>query len=100
LLGAIHYIAKQTGYDNQADEFIKTWKDGQINYEDDPVHYIRELISRDALRQKKMTTVHKMRLIMLSWNKFKSYDTLKSAKISKHAYEMDGWDLNTCNLIL
>lgn len=100
LLGAIHYIAKQTGYDNQADEFIKTWKDGQINYEDDPVHYIRELISRDALRQKKMTTVHKMRLIMLSWNKFKSYDTLKSAKISKHAYEMDGWNLDTCNLIL
>jgi len=100
LLGAIHYIAKQTGYDDKADDFIKTWKDGQMNYDDDPVHYIRELISRDAMRQKKMTTVHKMRLIMLSWNKFKCSEPLKSAKVSKHAYEMDGWDHKTCNLVM
>lgn len=100
LLGAIHYIAKQTGYDDKADEFIKTWKDGQMNYEDDPVHYIRELIIKDSMREKKMTTVHKMRLIMLSWNKFKCSHPLKSARVSKHAYEMDYWDEKTCNLVM
>lgn len=100
VLGAIHYIATQTGYEETANAFIRTWKDGQLNYEDDPIIYVRDLLIKDAHRLKKMTTVHKHRLLLLSWNKFKTYSTLKHAKISKAAYAMDGWDETTCNLII
>jgi hypothetical protein len=98
VLGAIHYIATQTGFGETANSFIKTWKDGQINYEDDPIIYVRNLLIKDAHRLKKMTTVHKHRLILLSWNKFKTYSTLKNAKVMKAAYAMDGWDESSCNL--
>jgi|TARA_Y100001937_G_C7050008_1_gene298627 hypothetical protein len=91
LLGAIHYIAKQTGYDDEADEFVRTWKDGQKNYEDDPIVYIRDQLIKDQTRIKKMTTVHRMKLIMRSWTKFSSYEPLKNAKLSSDSFSMEGW---------
>jgi len=100
LLGAIHYVAKQTGYDAQADQFIESWKDGQKNYEYDPIHYVREMLTRDAHKLKKMTTVVKSRLILLSWNKFKSFEPLRNARITKHEYSMDGWTVEKANLVI
>lgn len=91
LLGAIHYIAKQTGYDDEADEFVRTWRDGQKNYEDDPIVYIRDQLIKDQTRIKKMTTVHRMKLIMRSWTKFSSYEPLKNAKLSSDSFSMEGW---------
>jgi len=99
ILGAIHYVAKHTGHDESADQFIRSWKDGQKNYEDCPVHYVRELVHKDAHKLKKMTTVHKSRLILLSWNKFKNSETMRNAKVTKHEYKMDGWDTEVANLI-
>jgi len=98
LLAAIHYIAKFSGYEDLADDFIKTWKDGQQNYEDDPIVFIREKLNKDQTRIKRMTTEHKCKLIMLSWNKFCKAEPLKSAKISIHGYKMQGWDIKKCGV--
>lgn len=98
LLSGIHYIATKTGYQEQADEFIKTWKDGQINYDHDPVVYVRNRLIQDQTRLKKMTTVSRMRLIMLSWHKFKTYSELKSAKLGSQDFFMDRWDRSECGL--
>lgn len=98
LLAAIHYIGKQTGYDDEADTFIKTYKDGQKNYENDPVVFMREKILRDNGRLKKMTQEHKQRLIMLSWNKFCRGETLQQAKVSSNGFRMEGWTLKKCGL--
>lgn len=99
ILGAIHYVAKYTGYEEAADQFVRSWKDGQMNYDNCPIHYVRELVYKDATKLKKMTTVHKSRLILLSWNKFKDSQPLRNAKVSKHEYRMDGWDKEVANLI-
>jgi len=92
LIGAIHYIAKQTGYDDEADEFVRTWGDGQKNYEDDPIVYIKNQLIKDQTRIKKMTTVHRMKLIMLSWTKFSSCETLRNARLPSDSFSMEGWN--------
>jgi hypothetical protein len=98
LLTAIHYIGKQTGYEDEADAFIKTYKDGQNNYENDPVVAIREKILKDNVRIKKMTLEHKLNLIMLSWNKFCRGEPLRQAKIPSDSYRIEGWTLKQCGL--
>ncbi len=98
LLAAIHYIGKQTGYEDEADAFIKTYKDGQNNYENDPVVAIREKILKDNVRIKKMTLEHRLNLIMLSWNKFCRGEPLRQAKIPSDSYRMEGWTLKQCGL--
>lgn len=99
ILGAIHYIAKFTGHEETADQFIRSWKDGQMNYDNCPIHYVRELVYKDATKLKKMTTVHKSRLILLSWNKFKDSQPLRNAKVAKYEYKMDGWDKEVANFV-
>jgi len=98
LLAAIHYIGNQTGYQDEADAFIKTYKDGQKNYENDPIVAIRERILRDNVRIKKMTLEHRLRLIMLSWNKFCRGETLQIAKIPSDSFRIEGWTLKQCGL--
>jgi len=99
LLSAIHYIGKVTHSEEVANQFIRSWKDGQINYENDPIYFVRELINKDAHRLKKMTTVTKQRLIVLSWNKFIESLPLKSGKVDKELYEIKGWDRSTANFV-
>ena len=98
LLTAIHYIGKQTGYEDEADAFIKTYKDGQKNYENDPVVAIREKILRDNVRLKRMTLEHRLSLIMLSWNKFCRGEPLRQSKIPSDGFRMEGWTLKQCGL--
>ena len=100
LLGAIHYAAKQTGYEDEADDFIKTYKDGQNNYDNDPVVFIREKLLKDLARPKRMSLEHRHRLIMLSWNKFCRGEPIKHAKLSRNTFYMQGWTLNKCGLEL
>lgn len=100
ILGAIHYIASQTGFSDLANQFVESWKDGQKNYEYDPIHYVRELINRDSMKLKKMTTVHKHRLILLSWTKFKSFQPMRNARVAKTEYVMDGWTPEVAGLVL
>lgn len=99
LFSAMHYVGMATGYEDQINEFIRTWRDGQINYENDPVVYIRNKLDHDS-RQKngKMTTVTRMKLIMLSWHKFKNFHPLKSAQISNDGFYMDDWDAKKCGI--
>jgi hypothetical protein len=97
ILSAVHYIGKATGHEEKANEFIRTWKDGQINYKDDPVVFVRELFHQDAHRLKKMTTVTKQRLIVLSWNKFKDSLPLTDANVDDEPYSIEGWDTTKAN---
>jgi len=97
ILGAIHYVAKYTGHDEKADQFIRSWKDGQMNYDNCPIHFVREAVYKDATKLKKMTTTHKSRLILQSWTKFKDNLPLRSSVVSKK-YEMEGWDEQIANL--
>lgn len=99
LLAAIHYIAKNTGYEDRADLFIESWKGKVFNYEHDPVHYVRQkLIKADATDKKvnKMPTVTRMRYIMLSWLKFKDHIEMQQANIGP--FYMDHWNKKTCGI--
>lgn len=98
VIGAIHYIAHQTGYGSQGDEFVRTWRDGQMNYEDDPIVFIRERLNSDATKINKMTTKTKQRLIMLAWNKFKDMTPLRAVKLKGSHYQMDGWTPEVCGI--
>lgn len=98
LMSAIHYVGTVTGYEDQANDFVRTWRDGQINYEDDPIIYIRRKLDDDLRKAQKMSTVTRMKLIMLSWHKFKNLTELKSAQIPKNGFYMDDWDRKKCGL--
>jgi hypothetical protein len=98
LISAIHYIATQTGYEQQACEFVRTWRDGQINYDNDPIVYIRNKLQNDMRNPQKMATVTRMKYIMLSWHKFKTSSEMKSAKITSDGFYMDFWDRKKCGL--
>lgn len=98
VIGAVHYIAHQTGYGSQGDDFVRTWRDGQMNYDDDAVVFIRERLNSDATKMNKMTTNTKMRLIMLAWNKFKDMTPLKAVKLKGSQYQMDGWTPDICGI--
>jgi hypothetical protein len=98
LLAAIHYVATYTGYGDQADSFLQSWRDGQINYDDDPVIYIRNLLLKELTKVNKMKVEHKNRLIMLSWQKFQKFDIIKNARLSSVKFYMDGWDEDVCGI--
>lgn len=98
ILSAIHYVATQTGYEQEANDFIRTWRDGQINYENDPVIYIRNKLIRDQTRSDKYTTMTRMKYIMLSWHKFKNGSEMKQAPLPRDGFYMDDWDMTKCGL--
>lgn len=99
ILAAVHYIGKATGHEEKANEFIRTWKDGQINYKDDPIYFVRELFYQDAHRLKKMTTVTKQRLVVLSWNRFKDGLPMTDPNVDDEPYSIEGWDTTKANFI-
>lgn len=99
LISAIHYIATKTGYADQANDFVRTWRDGQMNYPHDPIVYIREKLNNDQRQKDKMTTVTRMKHIMLSWHKFKTCSEIKSAQIPSDGFYMDKWDARACGLL-
>jgi hypothetical protein len=96
LLGAIHYIASKTGYADQGNEFIRTWRDGQMNYPNDPVVYIREKLNNNERHKDKMTTTTRMKYIMLSWHKFKNSSEMNKAYLPSDGFYMDDWDTRNC----
>lgn len=98
LLAAIHYIATQSGHAEKADKFLQTWKDGQINYVDDPIVLIRNILLKEQVKTKKMKVEIKNKLIMLSWQKFHNYEPLQRVKINSIKFRMDGWDKESCGL--
>ena len=98
LMSAIHYVGSVTGYEDQANDFVRTWRDGQLNYDNDPIVYIRNKLLHDLRQPQKMSTVTRMKLIMLSWHKFKNLTELKSAQIPKNGFYMDEWDRKKCGL--
>jgi len=98
LLAAIHYIATCTGYNDQANNFLQSWRDGQFNYDDDPIIYIRNMLLKEFTKVNKMKVEHKNRLIMLSWQKFQKFDIIKNARLSSVKFCMDGWDEDVCGI--
>jgi hypothetical protein len=98
LLAAIHYIATQTGHEDRADNFLQTWKDGQMNYADDPIVFIRNMLLKEHIKIKKMKSEHKNKLIMLSWQKFNNLEGIKRARLSSIKFCMDGWDKKACGI--
>lgn len=98
ILAAMHYVGTQTGYEQEANEFIRTWRDGQNNYEYDPVVFIRNKLIRNDMRSDKYTTITRMRYIMLSWHKFRVGAEMKQASLPKDGFYMEDWDLKKCGL--
>ena len=98
ILAAMHYVATQTGYEQEANDFIRTWRDGQMNYENDPVVFIRDKLINNERRSDKYTTITRMKYIMLSWHKFKKGAEMKQAPLPKDGFYMEDWDEKKCGL--
>ena len=100
VLSAIHYIGNKTGWEERTEAFIQVWRDGQMQYENDAVVYIREMLHNDGSKPagSKMTTVQRQKLVMLSWHKFKNFVPIKMARLPVDIWGMSGWTPDTAGM--
>lgn len=93
-LCAIHYIGTYLGYGDDADAFVKVFKNGVPTYSGDAAHTLRERMIAHKGKVTQYNSDDTLRALVICWRHFQTKTSIKQIRLSGEL-SIAGWDKST-----